>query len=193
MVFRSTVTIFAASRLPKDTQVVSLAEELGEALGKAGFNINYGAGTNGLMGKVAFAARAAGAQINAFVLPLYKEEAQVPGACLITVETEQERFFRMSNYQQPIAMIVLPGGPGALRESLQALEIAVYGQGPSVILVKAGPYLDGIKNYFDLAVEQGMIRREHKDKLKLLTLKETISFLTQPAAFLTSAPMPKMD
>lgn len=188
-----TVALFAASRLPKDLQIISSAEALGTALGTKGFGINYGAGTSGLMGKTALAAAAAGAQINAFVLARYKDEEQIPNACIITVETEAERFARMSTYQQPVAMIMLPGGPGALREVLQALESAVYDQGPPVILIKAGPYLDGIKNYFDQAVEEGMIQQEHKDKLKHLTVEETIAFLTPPTASLNIGLTPKAN
>ncbi len=186
MATKPTIALFAASRLPKDADILTAAEGLGTALGKAGFSINYGAGTDGLMGKTALAAAAASAQVNAFVLKRYQNEEQIPGAHIIPVETEQERFARMSTYQNPVAMIMLPGGPGTLREALQGLEGAIYDQGPPVILIKVGNYLDGIKDYFDQAVAQGMIGKEHQAKLKLLNVEETVSFLIQkknPALF----------
>ncbi len=179
MTAKPTIALFAASRLPKDPDIIAAAEALGTALGKAGFDINYGAGTSGLMGKTALAAAAAAAQVNAFVLKRYQDEEQISGAHIVPVDTEQERFARMSTHQNPVAMIMLPGGPGTLREVLQGLEGAVYDQGPPVILVKVGTYLDGIKNYFDLSVAQGMISKEHEDKLQLLTVAEVASFLTQ--------------
>ncbi len=188
-----TVTLFAASKLPRGATIAAAAEELGQKLAIAGFDINYGGGTGGLMGKAAGAAADAGGRINAFVLERYADEEQIPGANIVRINTEQERFSLMSTYQKPVAMIVLPGGPGALREALQALEAAVYDQGPPVILIKVGSFLNGIKDFFEQAVGEGLVREEHKDKLKLLTVKETIDFLevTRRARIASPAPNPK--
>lgn len=177
MIQLPTITVFAGSRLPDDLQAIDAANELGEALGRAGIGIHYGAGTQGLMGQVAQAVARTGGRVFAYVLDRYKDEPQIAGAVCKTVTTEQERFTCMTTTLQPMAMIVLPGGPGAMREALQALEGAVYDQGPPVILIKTGPYLDGIKHYFDHAVKSGFVKREHEDKLKLLTVRETMMFL----------------
>lgn len=162
---RPVVALFAGSSTPKDPAVIAAAEALGTALGKQGFDLIYGAGTQGVMGAVAKAAAAAGSHVTAVVLEKYAHEEQIAGATLITVKTEQERFALLSSHGNPVACLVMPGGPGSLREALQGLEKAVYENGAPVVLVEAGPYLDGIRQYFNHAVTAGMIRADRADKL----------------------------
>lgn len=161
------VAIFAGSSTPADPAIMEAATALGTLLGKAGYDISYGAGTNGVMGAVAKAAMAAGANVTAVVLQKYADEEQLPGANLVFVETEQERFKVLSTLNNPVACFALPGGPGTMREAMQGLELAIYDGGPKVVLVQVGAYLDGLKNTFDAAVTGGLIKRQHKDKLVL--------------------------
>jgi uncharacterized protein (TIGR00730 family) len=164
---RPVVAIFAGSSTPSDPVILEAAMLLGRKLGEAGYDIIYGGGTNGVMGAVAKAAQDAGAHVTAVVVDRYSHEAQWPGAELIPVKTEAERFDVLTKHRSPVAFFMLPGGPGALREAIQGLEGAVYDSGPCVVLVQAGAYLDGIKQYFDLAVGAGMISASKKDALKI--------------------------
>lgn len=173
---QKTVTVFASSRTPKDVAVVKAAEELGTALGRSGFAVNYGGGDKGLMGIVAKAVAAAGGTVNAIVF--YKNEIQPAGANIVTAETEKEWFDSLYNYGNPSAMIVLPGGASTFREVGQSIENAVYHAGPPVFLVRAGTQLDGIKRSFDTAVQEGLIDDKHRDKVHLLTAYDTIATLT---------------
>jgi hypothetical protein len=166
---RPVVALFAGSSTPKDPAVMAAAEAVGTALGRQGFDLVYGAGTQGVMGAVAKAAAAAGSHVTAVVLEKYAHEEQIAGATLLAVKTEQERFALLSSHGNPVASLVMPGGPGSLREALQGLEKAVYENGAPVVLVKAGPYLDGIRQYFDNAVAAGMIRSDRADKLRSMT------------------------
>jgi len=165
---RPVVALFAGSSTPRDPAVMAAAQVLGRALGAQGFDLNYGAGTQGVMGAVAEAAAQAGSRVTAVVLEKYAHEAQLPGASLLHAVTEQERFHLLSTHNNPLACLVMPGGPGALREALQGLEKAVYENGPPVVLVEAGPYLDGIAHYFNNAVAGGLIRADRAGKLKTL-------------------------
>jgi len=162
---RPAVALFAGSSTPKDPAVMAAAEALGTALGRQGFDLIYGAGTQGVMGTVAKAAAAAGSHVTAVVLEKYAHEEQIAGATLISAKTEQERFALFSSHVSPVAYLVMPGGPGSLREALQGLEKAVYENGAPVVLVEAGPYLDGIRQYFNHAVAAGMIRADRAGKL----------------------------
>lgn len=162
---RPVVALFAGSSTPKDPAILAAAEALGTALGKQGFDLIYGAGTQGVMGAVAKAAAAAGSHVTAVVLEKYAHEEQIAGATLIAVKTEQERFALLSSHGNPVACLVMPGGPGSLREALQGLEKAVYENGAPVVLVETGPYLDGVRQYFNHAVAAGMIRSDRTDKL----------------------------
>lgn len=164
---KPSVTIFAGSSTPQDAAIMAAAVVLGTKLAQAGYDIVYGGGTQGVMGAVAAAALAAGAHVTAVVLAKYAHEEQLPGASLIFVETEQERFSAMTGPSNPAAFFALPGGPGTMREALQGLELAVYDGGPPVILVQVGNYLDGLKAAFDSALAGGLIKPRYADKMKL--------------------------
>lgn len=163
---RPVVCVFAGSSTPLDSAIIDAAQKLGTQLGEAGYDLVYGGGTNGVMGAVAQAAQKAGANIIAITLEKYASEPQVNSATIKTVMTEAERFGAFLSCA-PVACFVLPGGPGSLREAVQALEETVYASGAPVVLVQVGQYLDGIKQYFDLAVAAGMIKASKKDGLKL--------------------------
>jgi len=160
---RPVITIFAGFGTPSDPVILQGAE----ALGAAGYDIVYGGGgLEGVMGTVARAAQAAGAGVTAVILEQYAHEEQLPGAAQVHVKTEQDRFAMLTTHGAPIAAFVLPGGPGTMREAMQALEKGVYEDGPPLILARVGDYLEGISQYFNAAVEAGLIRAEKADKLR---------------------------
>lgn len=174
-----TVAIFAGSSLPQDDALVTAAETLGAALAQAGFTINYGAGLNGLMGIVAQAALAAGGPVNAFVLERYVTQEQLAGATLLSQKTVFEHYLGMATHQEPRALLMLPGGAGALREAMLGLEAAIYDNGPPVILIRIGRYMDGLMDWFSEALKNGLIGPQHKDRLLCLDVAETMAYLTQ--------------
>jgi len=182
---RPVVAIFAGSSTPQDAKIMAAARDLGTKLGLAGYDITYGGGMQGVMGEVARAAHAAGAAVTAVVFSKYAHEEQLPGATIIPVETEQERFKAMTSHKNPVGFFALPGGPGTMREVMQGLELAVYDGGPPVILVKAGPYLDGLKASFDTAVAGGLIKPQMAGKLQLWSLEDPL-----PLASSSTAPAP---
>jgi len=183
---RPSVGIFAGASTPNDPAIMEAAKQLGTMLGKAGYNIAYGAGTQGVMGAIAKAALEAGAEVTAVVLKKYDYEEQLPGAKLIFVETEQERFKELTTLNNPVACFALPGGAGTLREVMQGLELAIYENGPKVVLVQVGNYLDGLKATFNAVVEAGLIKAQHGDKLQLWKPEDGIAAVlpevTQPSA-----------
>lgn len=164
---RPKITVFAGSGTPQDSQILLAAETLGQRLGEAGYDLIYGGGTMGVMGAVAAAAQKAGAQVTAVTLQKYAQEPQLDKAEVFVVEDESARFKLLTTHGNPVAFFVLPGGPGSLREALQGLEMAVYENGPPVILVQVDDYLDGISHYFNRAVESGLIKKGKEHCLKL--------------------------
>ena len=187
---RPVVALFAGSSTPKDPAIMAAAEKLGTTLGQLGFDLIYGAGTQGVMGAVAKAAAAAGSHVTAVVLEKYAHEEQIAGAALIQVKTEQERFALLSSHGNPVASLVMPGGPGALREALQGLEKAIYDTGAPVVLIEAGPYLDGIRQYFLLAVAGGLIREDRAGKLLSMPPDGDLKALLSPQQNLAPRPAP---
>lgn len=177
-----TVAIFAGSKVPADPEIMKAATQLGRKLAEAGYAITYGGGAGGVMGAVARAALAAGGKVTAVVLDAYKDEEQFPLADVIAVKTEQDRFQVLSSHNEPVAMFALPGSAGSMREVFQALEKAVYENGPDVILVKVGSYQDGLKDAFDQSVAQGLTRADKAGKLKLWPATGALSDVLPPPA-----------
>lgn len=176
----ATVAVFAGSKTPDDPAIMEAAAELGRKLALAGHEILYGGGTRGVMGAVAGAALAAGGKVTAVVLEQYRDEPQFDKAAHIHVTSEQERFKVLTTHNNPTALFSLPGGPGSMREVMQALEKAVYEGGPAVVLVQVSDYLDGLKQSFDKSVAAGLVRPEHADKLKLWPVTGDISTVVPP-------------
>lgn len=171
------VSIFAGSRLPRDPAIIAAAEELGVSLARAGIGMNYGGGITGVMGKVAQAAVVAGGTVRAVDIDRYAGQEQIPGVEVILERNENTRFSTLCALNNPAALIMLPGGPGAAREAMAGIEQAVYDGGPPVFLLKVGGYLDGLQHYFDQSLAQGLIPDEHHDKLRLLTAAEIVKTL----------------
>jgi uncharacterized protein (TIGR00730 family) len=161
---------------------MTAAKAVGAALGREGYDVIYGGGTQGVMGAAAQAARDAGAHVTAVVLKKYAHEAQIAAATQIHVDTEAERFEKLTSYGSPAALVMLPGGPGALREALQGLEKAVYEDGPPLILVRGGDYLDGVRHTFHRAIDAGLIKEERRDKLREWTEGDDIRTLIEGPA-----------
>lgn len=177
-----TVAVFAGSKNPTDPEILKAATTLGRKLAEAGYEVSYGGGTQGVMGAIARSALAAGGKVNAIVVEQYKDEPQFPFANIIEVKTEQERFKLLTTLNNPVASFALPGSAGSMREVFQALELAVYENGPDVVLVKVGKYLDGLKDAFELSVAAGMTKPDKADKLKTWSPDSNIAEVLPAAA-----------
>jgi uncharacterized protein (TIGR00730 family) len=111
-----TVAVYCGSRTGHDPRFGQAAQRLGRAIGQRGFRLVYGGGRAGLMGQVADAALAAGAQVLG-VIPrrLMARELGHSGVQeLRVVDTMHERKLEMA--QAADAFLALPGGLGTLEE-----------------------------------------------------------------------------
>jgi uncharacterized protein (TIGR00730 family) len=130
------VTVFCGSSFGKDPAFREAAERLGAALAAAGVGIVYGGGHVGLMGVVADAAMAGGAEVIG-VIPqrlVDREVAHTGLTELRVVETMHERKALMNELAD--GFVVLPGGLGTLEEIFEVLtwEVLGYHDKPSVFL-----------------------------------------------------------
>jgi hypothetical protein len=92
------------------------AEQMGAAIGKRGWQLVYGGGRVGLMGALADAAMAAGAEVHG-VIPQSLMQREVGHRALTSlqvVDTMHERKRRMAEHCH--AFIALPGGIGTFEE-----------------------------------------------------------------------------
>jgi uncharacterized protein (TIGR00730 family) len=105
------ICVFCGARNGAEPAYTAAAQALGALLAAQGWRLVYGAGDVGLMGEVARAAQAAGAQT--------RERARgAPGTVVVT-ETMHERKTLM--FANSDAIVVMPGGAGSLDEFFEVL------------------------------------------------------------------------
>jgi len=126
----------------------------------------YGGASAGLMGAVADAALAGGAEVIG-VLPEVLAGNEIAHAGLTRLElvaTMHERKARMAELAD--AFLVLPGGYGTLEE---LLEVVTWAQlrlhAKPVILINTAGYWDGFLAFLDTAVAAGFLKARNRELL----------------------------
>jgi uncharacterized protein (TIGR00730 family) len=144
------------------------ASALGEAIAAAGLGMVYGGANVGLMGAVADAALAGGAEVIG-VLPEVlagKEIAHVGLTALELVPTMHERKARMAALAD--AFLVLPGGYGTLDELMEAVTWAQLGlHDKPCILINTAGYWDGLLTFLDSTVAAGFLKAGNRELLRV--------------------------
>jgi uncharacterized protein (TIGR00730 family) len=141
---------------------------LGAAIAAAGLGLVYGGANVGLMGAVADAALAGGAEVIG-VLPEVLIEREIAHTGLTTLEvasTMHERKARMAELAD--AFLVLPGGYGTLEELLEAVtwaQLRLHAK-PCILINTAG-YWDGLLAFLDTAVAAGFLKQQNRALLRV--------------------------
>ena len=142
------------------------ATALGTAIAAAGLGLVYGGAKLGLMGAVADAALAGGAEVIG-VLPgvlAGKEIAHVGLTVLEMVSTMHERKARMAELAD--AFLVLPGGYGTFEELMEAVTWAQLGlHAKPCILINTAGYWNGLLTFLDSSVVAGFLKAENRQLL----------------------------
>jgi hypothetical protein len=152
------------------------ARALGAALAAAGLGVVYGGASVGLMGAVADAALAGGAEVIG-VLPdvlAGKEIAHTGLTRLELLSTMHQRKARMAELAD--AFLILPGGYGTLEE---LLEVVTWAQlrlhAKPVILINTAGYWDGLLQFLDTAVAAGFLKPKNRALLRVaLSAEEAV-------------------
>lgn len=152
------VCVYCGSSPGHDPLHVASAQALGRALGARGMGLSYGGGRIGLMGALADAALAAGADVLG-VIPerLMARELGHPGLQrLQVVGTMHERKHAMADAAH--AFVALPGGLGTLEELFEVWTWRQLGyhHKPLGLLNVAG-YFDPLLAFLRQAGEQGFV------------------------------------
>jgi hypothetical protein len=136
---------------------------LGKAIAEAGMGLVYGGANVGLMGAVADAALASGAEVIG-VLPdvlAGKEIAHGGLTALEMVPTMHERKARMAELAD--AFLVLPGGYGTLDELMEAVTWAQLGlHAKPCILINTEGYWNGLLKFLDSTVDAGFLKMKNR-------------------------------
>jgi hypothetical protein len=166
--FLRRVAVFCGSAFGSNPAFRAEAAALGAAIGKAGLGLVYGGASRGLMGTLADAALAEGAEVIG-VLPEALSGREIAHTRLTSLEvvlTMHERKARIHELSD--AILVLPGGYGTLDELMEAVTWAQIGlHAKPCILINTANYWDGLLAFIDTAVANGFIEPRNRELLRV--------------------------
>ncbi|MFW5927385.1 MAG: TIGR00730 family Rossman fold protein [Wenzhouxiangella sp.] len=157
-----TVTVYAASSRALDSVYVDAAARLGETLGRTGYRVVYGGGSHGLMGAMADAALARGAEVHGIIPEfLTRVEAGHPGLTSLEIVSDM-RARKARMLEDSDAVIALPGGCGTFEELFEAMTLKRLGQflGP-IVLVNTHDYYRTLLDFLRHSVAEHFMNRTH--------------------------------
>ncbi|HEY2467072.1 MAG TPA: TIGR00730 family Rossman fold protein [Terracidiphilus sp.] len=175
------VAVYCGSANGTDPAYLAEAKALGHAIAGAGLSMVYGGAAVGLMGAVADAALAGGAEVVG-VLPEVLSGSEIAHRGLTRLEmvgTMHERKARMVKLAD--AFLMLPGGYGTLDEMMEIVtwkQLRLHAK-PCLLINTAG-YWDPLLAFLDRAVEAGFLKAENRRLLEVVaTAEEAVHFLVQ--------------
>ncbi|MGC1297027.1 MAG: TIGR00730 family Rossman fold protein [Alloacidobacterium sp.] len=162
------ICVFCGSADGSAPAYAETAKELGQHIAAAGMGLVYGGATVGLMGVLADAAIAGGAEVIG-VMPdvlMDREIAHHGVTHFHVVKTMHERKALM--YEHADAFIALPGGYGTLDEFIEIVtwaQLKIH-QKPCILINTKG-YYDGFLAFLDHAMSQGFLKPENRALIQI--------------------------
>ena len=166
---KASVCVYCGAREGVRPAYRAAAEALGAALAEENCRLVYGAGDVGLMGAVANAAQAAGAE-SFGVIPEHLMRREVGKRDLsqfIVTENMHER--KKVMFMNSDAIVVLPGGAGSLDEFFEALTWRQLGlHAKPVFLLNVEGYWDPLLGLIDHVIAEGFADQSVKSFLTVV-------------------------
>jgi len=189
------VAVYCGSANGTDPAFLVEAKSLGAAIARARLGLVYGGANVGLMGAVADAALAGGAEVVG-VLPEVLRDREIAHTGLTRLElvpTMHKRKARMAELAD--AFLILPGGYGTLEE---LLEVVTWAQlrmhNKPCILINVSGYWDGLLSFLDTAVTAGFLKPRNRallqvahsseEAVRMVLLHDTTSVVGRELRFL---------
>lgn len=160
------ICVFSGSSTGVLEEYARTAASLGRELARRGIGVVYGGASIGLMGCVADAALEEGGEVIGIIPEalMIKEVVHSNLTDLRVVDSMHERKALMESLSD--GFIALPGGYGTLEEIAEMitwLQLGFHSK-PCGLLDVSGYYAHLI-GFLDHAVDQGFLKRKHRDKL----------------------------
>jgi uncharacterized protein (TIGR00730 family) len=170
------VCVFCGAHAGSRPRYREVARQLGQRLGARGLGLVYGGAQVGLMGVLADAALAAGAEVTG-VLPQALSSAEVAHPALTELLlTDGLHARKAAMVARADAFVALPGGFGTLDELFEALTWQQLGlHSRPVGLLDVDGYFAPLLGFLDGAVESGFLAA--KDRARLKTASEPDALL----------------
>jgi hypothetical protein len=165
--------VYCGSANGNDPAYLAEARTLGAAIAAAGLGMVYGGACVGLMGAVADAALAGGAEVIG-VLPAVLSSREIAHTGLTELErvpTMHKRKARMAELAD--AFLILPGGYGTLDELMESVTWAQLGlHAKPCILINTAGYWDGLLGFLDSAVSAGFVKEKNRKLMRVAASAE---------------------
>lgn len=160
------VAVYCGSRMGNDAVYANAATELGHALADNGMGLVYGGASIGLMGTVADAVMAHGAEAVG-VIPTFMLKHEVAHQNLTRLhltDTMHTRKTVMAEYAD--AFITLPGGLGTLEEIMEiATWRQLYQHEKPMIILNINGFYDRLLEHLRYTAEQGFMKPQDLERL----------------------------
>ena len=169
------VCVFCGSSMGNDPRYQEAAAQLGEVLAQNDCTLYYGGANVGLMKIIADKMLERGKQVVGIIPKLITDmEIAHEGVTeMIEVDSMSERKIMLINKSD--AFIAMPGGFGTLDE---IFEVVVLNQlritDKPIALYNTLNYYDSMMQFINHAVNQGFIRKEHRDNIIVSDNPETL-------------------
>ena len=176
------VAVYCGSAYGNNPAFLAEAAALGKAISSAGLGLVYGGASVGLMGAVADAALAGGAEVIG-VLPEVLSGSEIAHGGLTRLEmvpTMHERKARMAELAD--AFLMLPGGYGIFDEMMEAVTWAQLGMhAKPCILINTAGYWNGLLRFLDTAVTAGFLKAKNRELLVVAaSAREAMALVVKP-------------
>lgn len=164
----TSVCVYCGSRDGRDPAYADAAAGVGTMLARNNWQLVYGAGDVGLMGRVAAATQAAGGRTFG-VIPVHLFEREVGRRGLDTfviTETMHER--KKVMFMNADAVVVLPGGAGSLDELFEVITWRQLGlHDKPIILMNTNGYWGPLIQLVDHIIAEGFADGDVKASLEI--------------------------
>jgi uncharacterized protein (TIGR00730 family) len=162
------VAVFCGSADGTNPAFVAEARTLGALIAAAGLGLVYGGACVGLMGTVADAALAGGAEVIG-VLPTVLTGREIEHTGLTSLELVPTMHVRKARQVELAdAFLVLPGGYGTMDEMVEVVTWAQLGlHAKPCILINTAGYWDGLLAFLDSAVTAGFVKPKNRGLVRV--------------------------
>lgn len=181
---KPSICVFCGASFGNDPRFTETAAAIGAGLAALGCNLVFGGGTLGLMGVVAQAAQAGGAQVLG-IIPAFlqarerAEPAQTDEELIVTPHLQERKTLMLRTSD---AFLVLPGGLGTYDEFFEALTEAQLGvHKKPIILVNVAGYFDALETMLHETVTRGFARPNILELYRLVDGPEAALLALQQA------------
>lgn len=174
-----TVCVYCGSRMGNKAFYKRLAERTGKLIAANNMNLVYGAGSIGLMGTVARAAKDNGANVIG-VIPEHLDEVEITQDGLAELHvTDNMHERKKMMFDRSDAFIVLPGGLGTLDETMEMMTWAQLSlHAKPIVLVNYKDFWTPLVDLIHHVVEDGFASPDHASLIKVVpSPEEAIEYL----------------